>query len=89
MSNRNLSQDSLYSAAEVATESRQQLFPETQLSQPGDDVWRSPAVNNTPLPNTAPLPTGNLCDANQNFGINPSVLNKSAFDQSPRRTISM
>ncbi|EGD95270.1 hypothetical protein TESG_02760 [Trichophyton tonsurans CBS 112818] len=82
-----LSQNSLYSAAEGATQSRQQLLPVTQPSQQlGDDARQPPSINNTHLPNTAPLPTEELFNANQNFGINPSALDKPAIDQSPRRT---
>ncbi|EGD99971.1 hypothetical protein TESG_07299 [Trichophyton tonsurans CBS 112818] len=71
----------------VVTESRQQLFPGTQLSQPDNNARRSPAANNTLSPNIPLTPTGELYDANQNFGINPSALDKYASDQSPRRTI--
>ncbi|KAF3484306.1 uncharacterized protein GIQ15_03630 [Arthroderma uncinatum] len=79
-SNRNLSQDSSYSAAEVASEPRQQLFPE-------NDARRSPRANNTTLSNAAQQPTGTPFQLDPNFTIDPASLDKSAPYQSPQRRI--
>ncbi|KKZ60777.1 hypothetical protein EMCG_04556 [[Emmonsia] crescens] len=80
-------QDSSYSTAEGETESRQQLFPENQPSQPG--ARRSPRANNTTLLNTAQPPTAVSLELDSNFTLDPTSLDRSALYQSPQSTLSI
>ncbi|EZF46727.1 hypothetical protein H112_00416 [Trichophyton rubrum D6] len=76
-SNRILSQDSLYSAAGVASEPRQLLFPE-------NDAQRFPRA--TTLSNAAQQPTGTPFELDPNFTVDAASWDKSAPYQSPQRT---
>ncbi|OAL68518.1 hypothetical protein A7C99_0107 [Trichophyton rubrum] len=78
-SNRILSQDSLYSAAGVASEPRQLLFPE-------NDAQRFPRA--TTLSNAAQQPTGTPFELDPNFTVDAASWDKSAPYQSPQRTTS-